>query len=116
MHLGSFTWPTRQRPHSDLGLDWMPSARPQPSRAQLPLETSQPQITLDKVTPLLFQNAKCHPSEQEPKSLPPPLLFCLGSHLSEGTHIPLLQGGHPATIFDSSSVLTYPIKTCPFHV
>lgn len=39
---------------------------------QFPLETPQPQITLDKVAPLLFQNAKCHTSEQEPRSLPPP--------------------------------------------
>lgn len=60
------------------------------------------QITLDEVTPLPFQNAKCHPHEQAPMSLPrppsPPLLSPLGPHLSEGTHIPGLQG-YLATTF-----------------
>lgn len=48
-----------------------PTQSPGWTRAQLPLETPQPQTTLDKVTPLPFQKAKCHTSEQEPRSLPP---------------------------------------------
>ena len=62
-----------------------------------------------------------HTSEQEPKSSSPPKTSLHphphahpGSHLSKGTHLPFLQGEHSTTISDSFSVLTYPIKTCPF--
>lgn len=82
---------------------------------QFPLETPQPQITLDKVAPLLFQNAKCHTSEQEPRSLPHliGLLSPLGSHLSQGTHHPLLQGEYsPSSLIPP---LSSPIPSKPAH-
>lgn len=50
----------------------MPSARPQTPRAQLPLKTSQPQITADKRTPPAFSDTHLNRNLRAPLHLKPP--------------------------------------------